>query len=594
MKCTLPLLFALLCCVAVPTAAQDSSPTADSLAQLALPRNLAEPITAFFNDPATLHFRGATRIPAERALIGDVAVLGGPVTIAGRIDGDLVVINGDIELLPGAVVTGDLTVVGGHVAGMDVARIGGQVLAYSERLPYRDDGTRIVYTGEAEERPRRQRAPRDGRSDFLITTGQSYNRVEGLPVTFGPVIETAGDNPFRLKALAIYRTESGATLDVSRLGYDLRAEQLFGQRRFHVGASLFSVIDPIEEWHLSNLENGLATFLLHRDYRDHYEREGASVFAGYRPAGLPLSLSVESRWERHAAVPVGSPWTLFGNDRGWRPQPLAARGDLQSVVARAEWDSRDQPDNPSTGWYVRGHVEQSLNSDLVRPAVARFSPTDLFPPDIETFPAQRYTEFRTGRVDIRRYNRVSPDSRLNLRLLAAGSLDGSALPPQRQHALGGEGSLPGYRLFSRDCGARADAAYRAAELPTVPLDGTLPPTYFVRYGCDAIALVQAEYRGKLSFRFHWGDNEESSWLKDDDWDLGWTGSPDWVAFVDAGRGWVRRGSAQDAALPRPAGSEEVGVDLGIGVLLDKVGVYVAAPLRGAGGLNLFVRLGPRF
>lgn len=594
MKHALPLLFTLVFCLAAPAAAQDPLPSADSLTHLDLPRNLAEPITAFFNDPATIHFRGATRIPAERIIIGDVAVLGGPVVIAGRIDGRLVVVNGDVDLLPGAAVTGDLTVVGGRLTGMDDARIGGEVLIFAERLAYRDDGSRIVYVGRREERTKRVRVQGEGRSDFLITTGQSYNRVEGLPVTFGPVIETAGDNPFRLKALAVYRTESGATLDVSRLGYDIRAEQLFGQRRFRVGASLFSVIDPIEEWHLSDLENGLATFLLHRDYRDHYEREGVSVFAGYQTAGTPLSLMIESRWENHSAVPAGSPWTLFGNDRGWRPQPLAARGDLQTVIARATWDTRDQPDNPSTGWYVQGHVEQSLNSDLVRPAVARFGAFDVFPPETVVSPAQPYDEFRTGRVDIRRYNRVSPDSRLNLRLLAAGSLDGSALPPQRQHALGGEGSLPGYRLFSRDCGARADAAYPAASLPTVPLEGTLPPAYFVRYGCDAIALVQAEYRGKLSFRFNWNGDDEDSWSEDDDWDLGWTHSPDWIAFVDAGRGWVRRGSMQDAALFPLPDDEEVAVDLGFGLLLDKVGVYVAAPLRGAGGLNLFVRLGSRF
>jgi hypothetical protein len=36
------------------------------------------------------------------------------------------------------------------------------------------------------------------------------------------------------------------------------------------------------------------------------------------------------------------------------------------------------------------------------------------------------------------------------------------------------------------------------------------------------------------------------------------------------------------------------LDLGFGLLFNRVGVYAAAPLTGEGGVNLFVRLGPRF
>ena len=47
-----------------------------------LPRDVADEVIRFFNAPGTLHFSGITRIPAARGIDGDVAVLGGPVTVA--------------------------------------------------------------------------------------------------------------------------------------------------------------------------------------------------------------------------------------------------------------------------------------------------------------------------------------------------------------------------------------------------------------------------------------------------------------------------------------------------------------------------------
>ena len=216
---------------------------ADSLRELGLPAHVEDELIAFFNDSATIHFSGRTRIPPERIITGDVAILGGPVTIAGRIDGSIAVINGDVELLPTAEISGNLTVVGGVLEGTSSARVGGELVAYSEALRYRRRGNRIARTGPAPD----ARGRGMGRSDLVIATGQSYNRVEGLPITFGPVLETAGSNPLRLQALAIYRTENGLTLDTDELGYFVRAEQfLGGHREFRVGATVQDVVSPIE------------------------------------------------------------------------------------------------------------------------------------------------------------------------------------------------------------------------------------------------------------------------------------------------------------------------------------------------------------
>jgi uncharacterized Zn-binding protein involved in type VI secretion len=581
---------------AAPLGAQRTGPdsTRASLLGADLPPHVAGSLTAFFNDPQTIHFTGPTRIPADRAIVGDVAVLGGPVTVAGRVDGRLVVINGDVQLMEGAEVTGDLTVVGGTVTGLEEAKVGGEIATYGDRLPYRRDGERIVYTGRAD---RGDGYSRDGdevrvhrgRADFVVATGQSYNRVEGLPITFGPVIETEGANPLRLRASAIYRTEEGTAVGPDRWGYDVRLEQfLGGHRALRVGASLRRVVDPIEAWHLSKLENGLSTFFLHRDFRDHYERRGWSGYVVLAPRGSPLSLSAEYRDEKDRSLPSGSPWTLFRNDEPWRAQPLVAEGVLRSVALSGAFDTRNHPDDPATGWYVQAELERSVDTDLTRPAADVYGPGGAPGAPLA---AQRYGNFTQGTLDLRRYNRISPGSRLNLRLLAGGALDGGGLPPQRQHALGGEGSLPGYELFELDCGARAQRYVRPRDLDGPPDEP--PPAFYASYGCDRFALAQAEYRGKLHFRFDWnGDGGNDGEPADDEYGGerrhrhygAWDSNISWVAFMDAGRGWSHaRGM-----------DEETAVDAGFGVLVGRVGLYGAVPLEGGRGVSLFVRLNPRF
>ncbi len=588
-----PLLFLSVSLAAAqdPPAPGERAVRADSVRALDLPDDVAEAVIDFLNDPRRTHFSGETRVAAGSTLRSDVAVLEGPLVLEGRVEGSVLLVNGDAELRPGAAITGDLLVVGGEVSGVEQASVGGEVLAYPGRLRYRREGERILRAPPAA--PRRAGigagGPQWGRSDFLITTGTSYNRVEGLPITFGPRIETEGSNPLRVHALAIYRTESGLTLDTEKMGYYVRAEQfLGGHRTMRLGVSAHSLVEPIEEWHLSDLENGLATFLFHRDFRDHYEREGVTAFAGWEPRQTPLSLQLEARWERHLSRAPGSPWTLFDNADPWRPQPLVAEGDIASAALQATFDSRSLAFDPSTGWLLSGRVEHGFDVDLTRPAGFAESGTILDPETRFAIDPRSYGRFTTGLLDLRRYNRVDPRSRLNFRLVVAGSLDGSSLPPQRQHALGGEGSLPGYEFFQLDCGARSRFVHRS--LASAAGSGTRE-VFFPAYGCDAFTLLQAEYRGKLSFRLRWDDapwdddrGEDVREEGDRDRHPGWDVSPDWAFFVDAGRGW-----AFDS---RP--DEELAVDVGVGLLVDRLGIYLAKPLTGSRGLNVFLRLGPRF
>jgi hypothetical protein len=146
------------------------------------------------------------------------------------------------------------------------------------------------------------------------------------------------------------------------------------------------------------------------------------------------------------------------------------------------------------------------------------------------------------------------------------------MAPQYQVTLGGPGTLPGHPLFAADCGARAGF---------LTLDrGDLTRTMVPYYGCDRVALFQAEYRGSVGGFFGW-DNRGS---RRDGLD------PNWVVFFDAGRTWQDGEWADFARTDSPTL-----YDAGIGLLLGNLGLYWAKPWGGDSDESTFtVRLGRRF
>jgi len=465
-----------------------------------LPRWVQEDVINFFNDPSTIHFTGRTRIPSTRVVVGDVAALGGPFTIAGEVDGDLVVVNGDLVFESGGAVSGNVLVVGGRVFGEDLGTVGGDLRIFSEPLRYVQQGDRISSAGRPEDR--RDYGPNLPWGDARITikSGQNYNRTEGLPVMVGPSFRTAGANPLRLDLLAIWRTDMGFELNQEDFGYALRAEQALGGRNnLAVGGTLFSTVDPIEDWSLTNLEASLATFILHKDYRDYYERTGWSAYARFRLPYTPVELKAEFFDEEHDFMPVASPWSITKNDDPWRDQPLVAEGDLQFLEGTLTIDARNDPTEPSDGWYLKARAQRGLGGRILIPSHP--ASDDI---DSEIIEAQEFdTGFLLGFLDLRRYLRINPGASLNLRGVVGGAINHVPPPPQFQHALGGEGSLPGYRLFSVDCGARdVHGVFDHRANGTVIRNEVFP-----KYGCDRFFLVQAEFRGNLFVDWDFGSGE---------------------------------------------------------------------------------------
>jgi len=550
----------------------------------ALPRVVSDEVIRFYNDPATTRLVGRTRLPRGNEWRGNVAVRSGPVLVAGRVQGSLVVINGDLLFETGAEVTGTVIVVGGIVDDTAKARIGGEVRQYREPLLYRlrREGDELVYAPNLRPRLFNPGAhvswgDADSRSSLTIATGGTFNRIEGLPIVFGPLFDWKLQQNFRMRvdALGVFRSAGDLSDKRSDLGYMFRGELRSGDvRPVGFGLRAFDVVTPVEDWGLHNAEIGWGAFLFGRDYRDYFLNKGWAARTFVQPE-RQIALSLELRHEWQTSVVNQDPWTLFRNSEIWRPNPPIDEGHFTTIAAGAVLDTRNDPEEPTSGWLIRAALEDSRSSDVVPHTGVPTSVRDSIP---------NPASYRFDRMffDIRHYSLISPSGRINVRLVGGGGVGGDPLPLQRRLSLGGPDPMPGHPFRSSSCNnAFTDPAFTQAHVAA----------------CDRVIAFQTEYRGHV--KFNWSYNPS----KDDrpDGDEGRTGPRffwleglDVVVFADAGQAWLVGNGPMRLPAGRIPRFDNWLVDAGMGVDWGGLGVYIAKAVTTGERLRLTVRLDHRF
>jgi len=594
MRTSLAIAVAMLpACIAV-AAAQDRTSADTIFGRRGLPADVAREATSLFNASTGLRLSGALEIERGREIFGDVAVLNGPLTIGGHVTGRVIALNADVILRPSARIDGDLLVVGGDVEGRDLAEIGGEIRIYRQSLHYRQEGDQIVAERDSLlamsdpwwRRWEHRRADRSW-SRLQIASAGAYNRVEGLPINLGPQVNRKTSwGSTRLDAYAILRTGSSFASHDDDVGHNVRGELRIGRfEGFALGGRLFNVVDGVEPWQLSDLEVGLASFLAHRDYRDYFQRHGATATASLF-AWRGVSLTGGFSDERWLSRETRNPFTLFNSEVDWRPNPLVDEGRMHVATGSFVVDTRNDEDNPWSGWHISADWERGVGT------LSRLTETATPNGPTLGYTAPIPTTYSRGFLDIRRYNRVSPEAQLNLRALIGGWLSGDPLPIERRVSVDGPGAMPGYGFRSDRSGADLGTCNTGPAFPGQPAL------------CDRIALLQAEYRGDLHFDFH------PDWESHDDADVrGRSGAAPrarahhfhsdgtWVVFADAGRGWLV--GAPDGTLTYESGRipsfNTFRSDLGAGLDFGGVGFYLAKAMSSSSEpLRAFVRLRHRF
>lgn len=533
------------------------------------PEVIAELISTF-NDSATTRMQGDVNFPPGSAFSGRLALYRGSLRLAGRVTGSITVINATLYLLPGADVQGDVLVVGGRLIRGAGTRHDGQERVFWDAAPVLRlaDGSLVI---RDRRRPLGDLATarttfQTGkvRTTLFLATGGTYNRVEGLPIVFGPLFELRPSNRLlaRLDLRGILRTAGQKSRLTSDFGYSVRAELRLPQAG--IGGRAYSEVASIEDQPLSAAESGWSAFLLQRDYHDYFERLGGEAYAWVQPAG-PLRLEASIRRDHERSVRATDPLSLFRNSDRWRRNPLIDDGHYFVTGFDATYDTRNRRSLPSTGWYLRGHYEHGTSDDV--------SPIAL--PDVVRLPIPVGGGYGFDRLslDLRHYSRLTPSLRVNGRLLADGWIAGDRLPIQRRVSLGGPDLLPGYDFRSFTCAPRG---YNDPSEPAL---------------CDRMIAAQVEVRTRLGLNLGYRvpDKEGGSsgrFIGIEEADL--------VFLGDAGKAWLAGDGPGQVPSNRIPSLDEWKADVGIGLDTGEIGAYLAKGLSGGEPIKFLVRLQRRF
>ena len=170
-------------CLLAPLAgatAQDPAQRADVVQvreSRALPREVADDIASVFNAPGARRVDGDLTIPAGTEIQSDLAILNGTLTVAGRVNGRVVAVNGDVVLEPTARLEQDLTIVGGRLDSREGGEVVGDVRVFTQRMAIAREADRLVVFAE-DEPPDDVRIPPRGRwGNFRLISARTYNRV---------------------------------------------------------------------------------------------------------------------------------------------------------------------------------------------------------------------------------------------------------------------------------------------------------------------------------------------------------------------------------------------------------------------------------
>jgi Omp85 superfamily domain len=547
-----------------------NAPPTDSVVRSGPSVQLIEELIAFFNDSATTRMQGDVSIPAGSSFAGRLAVYRGALRIGGKVTGPVAVANGTLYLLPGSEVDGEILVVGGRLIRSATAVHSGR-----ERVTW--DAAPVLRNAEGglvlRERRRLLGDLGTARTSFqtgrirttlFLATGGTYNRVEGLPIVFGPLFEmrpTAGTLA-RLDLRGVLRTAAEGSRLSGDFGYGARLELRTGN--VGVTGRLYSETSAIEDQPLSLSENGWSAFLLQRDYRDYFERRGVGGSVWVQ-AARPLRLEFSLRRDHESSVRATDPWSLLRNSESWRRNPLIDDGHYFSTGLQLDFDTRNERDFPTTGWMIRARFEHSTSNDVAPAALPA-----TIRPDLPVGGGYGYERLL---LDVRRYSRLTPGLRVNARLRVDGWLSGDRLPIQRRVSLGGPDLLPGYdfRAFTCTPGGFDD--------PSVPAL------------CDRSITTQVEVRTRLGLNLGYRLRDREG---------GETGrfigieEADLVLLSNAGTAWLAGDGPGQVPVDRIPTLGEWKMDVGIGLDAGEIGAYLAKGLSEGGPVRFLVRLQRRF
>ena len=257
--------------------------------------------------------------------------------------------------------------------------------------------------------------------DVSFTMG--YDRVDQISLLGGITYAN------RIELHPEIGVRGGYSFGRDRWLYDVDvAQPLFDERFLDLGVAAYRRTDTPDRHRVGDEENSLAAFFFRQDWRDYHEAEGVEARA---QAWLGFGQDVRVVWrdEEHRSVRKTTDWGLFGGETRMRANRPVDEGTLRSLLAEWTVDTRNSVEHPTRGLLARGSWEwagDDLGGDF---------------------------DFRRGKAEVRRYQKLSPGHHLDVRVAGGllrdarregptGELTGyEAIPLQERFQLGGVGTM---------------------------------------------------------------------------------------------------------------------------------------------------------
>lgn len=304
-----------------------------------------------------------------------------------------------------------------------------------------------------------------------------FSPVDGLSPALGvssTIFDHARFNHTFLQAYVSYKFGRDAP------GYSLGAERpIFGSPRLFLGAELHDMTASDDLWRLSGFEQTVVALAFKNSFRDYYRRRGGQVFGVVR-AGANHELSAMARSDRHEPLDNATSYSFFRDEASYRPNIAVVDRRVNALVFAYTLDTRGLTGAGQAATYGR-HVKDSLFGQglRLRPGF-RIDWTS----EIAGRGLKGDADFDRHILNARGYVAVTSRTLLSMRGLFGFS--NGTLPVERQFAIGGIGSVHGYR-FKEAAGpgmTLLNAEYRFDLTP--PARDREPANVFVFYDAGRV------------------------------------------------------------------------------------------------------------
>jgi hypothetical protein len=385
------------------------------------PSHLSPDITDSEIDSNAQSFSGDKVIERSEIIHSNVVVKGGDLTIYGKVDGDVMVVGGDLHMKRTGKITGSARVVNGSILKEDGAVIEGfEDYTKKEKSSFRPSRRKFSRTVRTFDVPWSDEQM--NLDNFIFR----YNRVEGLFLGLGSEKKYYWDGERNWNMYGTVGWGFKSHLWRGNLGLVRQFAILTneGSGIIELGAEGYSFTDTKDKWIITLHENTASALLMHEDFRDYFQRNGYTLHVAYYSKNDYLKNELKFAYvaDTYDSLTNKVDWALFGGGKRFRMNPAIDPGKMRSMIVNGGVSTISKMGYGSEGWSLYANAEfarKNWGSKL---------------------------EFDQYILDLRRFQPLGRYHNFNIRI-RAGSLVGDTLK-QKMFDLGGLGTMNAFPFKS--------------------------------------------------------------------------------------------------------------------------------------------------